>query len=142
MLKNSQDIVTSWCRLCGFVVVLWVVLILVAPDHANSAPLPMKPSEAMQDAFEKSYAHPEDVDAALRYAKEAIAHGDYESAVAPLERVLMFNSKLASVRLEVGVMYYLLNAHKAAEVHLYQVVTDPKADDDLKKRAYSYLEKM
>ena len=45
-------------------------------------------------AFRHSYDNPGDVKAALRYAEEAVKIGNYEAAIPPLERILMFNPSL------------------------------------------------
>ncbi len=93
-------------------------------------------------AFKHSYENPGNVDAALTYAAEAVKIGDYEAAIPPLERILMFNPKLSEVRLEVGVLYYLLNSSDMARKHLSLVAQDDNAGDQLKSRATSYLAKL
>jgi Flp pilus assembly protein TadD len=60
-------------------------------------------TRAFMQAFRHSYQNPADVNAALAYAQEAVKIGNYEAAIPPLERILMFNPKLSEVRLEVGV---------------------------------------
>jgi tetratricopeptide (TPR) repeat protein len=97
---------------------------------------------AFLKAFQHSYHHPDDVGAALAYAEEAVKIGDYEAAIPPLERILMFNPALPEVRLEVGVLYYLLDSKDMAKKQLSLVVNDAKANESLKERAHSYLAKL
>lgn len=118
---------------------LFTIAILSA---AISLPAQATENKAFQAAFEKSYDNPTDIDAAIAYAEEAVKIGDYESAIPPLERILMFNPKLADVRLEVGVLYYLLNADVMAKKHFDLVASDPEASNSVKTRAKTYLSKL
>ncbi len=93
-------------------------------------------------AFHHSYDNPGDVKAALHYAEEAVKIGNYEAAIPPLERILMFNPRLSEVRLEVGVLYYLLNSKDMAKKHLSMVATDTGATPASKARAESYLARL
>jgi tetratricopeptide (TPR) repeat protein len=93
-------------------------------------------------AFEKMYAKPGDVNLTLDYAKLAVELGDYESALSPLERVLMINPNLPEARLELGIMYFKLNSKLVAKEHLKLVVDDASADAALKQRAQEYLAKL
>ena len=93
-------------------------------------------------AFTYSYENPGDIDAALRYAEAAVNIGDYEAAIPPLERILMFNPSLNEVRLEVGVLYYLLNSKDMAREHLTIVAQADGVTRDMKTRAADYLAKL
>jgi tetratricopeptide (TPR) repeat protein len=97
---------------------------------------------AFMQAFRHSYESPSDVKAALKYSEEAVKIGNYEAAIPPLERILMFNPRLSEVRLEVGVLYYLLNSKDMAKKHLGLVAQDESATDASKTRANSYLAKL
>lgn len=111
-----------------------LALLLLQPASAGNT--------AFQQAFEHSFNNPADIDAALSYAEEAVKIGDYESAIPPLERILMFNPKLTDVRLEVGILYYLLNSNDVARKHLNDVVQDKEASPQTMSRAQSYLVKL
>lgn len=95
-----------------------------------------------QKAFEASYKDPSNVQAALTYSEEAVKIGDYESAISPLERLLMFNPDLSNIRVEVGVLYYLLHSYDVANKHFSLVMEDVAASAESKSRAQAYLQKL
>lgn len=93
-------------------------------------------------AFEAMLNNPADVKLTTRYAEVAVAMGDYESAIPPLERLLMQNPDQLDVKLEVGVLYFLLNSHGMAKEYLGGVKSSGKATPDQLKRADEYLARM
>ncbi len=104
---------------------------------------PMSPMERDFDkAFQEMLSDPADVDKTMHYAELAVKLNDYEAAIPPLERILMYNPDLPEIRLEVGVLYFLLNSHTVAKKYLMEVKNDGKADASLKKRADEYLARM
>jgi thioredoxin-like negative regulator of GroEL len=123
-------------KLC-FALFLGATLLSALPANAYATD-----TRAFMQAFRHSYKNPADVNAALAYAQEAVKIGNYEAAIPPLERILMFNPKLTEVRLEVGVLYYLLNSKDMARKHLSQVANDSATTDTNKARAASYLAKL
>lgn len=112
-----------------------IALMLCQPATADN-------HSAFNKAFQASFNNPGDINAALTYAEEAVKIGDYESAIPPLERILMFNPALTDVRLEVGILYYLLNSNDVAKKHLQEVSMDPTASPDTLARAKRYLVKL
>lgn len=107
---------------------LWTVLIggliggaallAAAPDgHAQRVVDPQY-RELYDQAFHATYEHPEDVAAALNFAKVARLAGDLEGAIGALERVLIYNPDLATVDLQLGLLYRALGSPDAALVHL------------------------
>ena len=98
--------------------------------------------QEFQQAFQVMYAHPGDTDAALKYSALAVELNDYEAAVSPLERLLMMNPKLPEIRLEIGVLYYLMNSFDTAKMHLALVADDTTATPEQKQRANDYLTKI
>ena len=112
-----------------------LVLTLCQPATASD-------KQAFYKAFEASYAQPDNIDAALAYAKAAAKIQDYEAAIPPLERILMFNPGLSDIRLEVGILYYLLESEDVARKHLVQVSKDPHLSAESKDRVTRYLAKL
>lgn len=127
-----------------FPVVTALGLLFAAPAmSASSVPAPQ--TELQQDfqaAFWDMLADPASTEKTIRYAELAVKLGDYEAAIPPLERLLMLNPKLPKVRLEVGVLYYLLNSKEVAKGYLADVKNDPSASPDLVRRAETYLAKL
>lgn len=114
---------------------------LAAPVHAyadNKTAL----NQEFQAAFNAMIDNPSDIKLTTRYAELAVEIGDYESAIPPLERLLMTNPDLVDVRLEVGVMYFLLNSHGLAKEYLNEVKNSTLATPEQIKRADEFLAKM
>jgi tetratricopeptide (TPR) repeat protein len=125
---------TRIMRIATYAVMTFFILTVCNIAFANTV--------EFQQAFEKSYNNPADVEAALHYSEVATQIGDYESAIAPLERLLMFNPRLSNVRVEVGVLYYLLKSYDMAEQHFSIVMQDTHAPNETKARASEYLQKL
>ena len=95
-----------------------------------------------QHAFRSTMQNPMDINAAMHYSELAITRKDYESAIPPLERILMFNPDRNDIRLQVGILYYLLESRLMAEEYLQQAKTQSTATQDQKTRADYYLGKL
>jgi tetratricopeptide (TPR) repeat protein len=93
-------------------------LLAAAPaGHAQGVTDPQY--RALYDqAFRETYDHPADVAAALNFAKVARLAGDLEGAIGALERVLIYNPDLATVDLQLGLLYRAIGSPDAALVHL------------------------
>lgn len=128
-----------------FPVVAILGLLLAVPvtsaAHASTA-VQTELQQDFQQAFWDMLADPANTQKTIRYAELAVKLGDYEAAIPPLERLLMLNPKLPKVRLEVGVLYYLLNSKEVAKGYLSDVKNDPSASPELVKRAETYLAKL
>ncbi len=126
--------------------VLAFALLMTMPSlqaHANQG---VAVRSEVQDDFQKAFwamlADPSNTEKTIRYAELAVKIGDYEAAIPPLERLLMLNPKLPKVRLEIGVLYYLLNSREVARGYLNDVKNDPHAAPELVKRAEDYLARL
>ncbi len=124
------------------VLLLLVVLtLMIFPEKAMARERDVVMKE-FQEAFEVMYAHPGDVDVSMKYSALAVELGDYEAAVSPLERILMMNPNLPEIRLEVGVLYFLMNSFDTAKMHLELVANDMGATKEQVERAHQYLAKI
>ncbi len=92
--------------------------------------------------FDQMLEDPTDIALTKKYAKLAVELGDYEAAIPPLERLLMFNPDLVEVRLEVGVLYFLLNSHAISKEYLMEVKNHKDVTPELDRRADQYLARM
>lgn len=72
--------------------------------------------------FQRMLAQPDDLDAAFAYAALSVRLGDLEAAVATLERMLIFAPGLPRLQLELGLLYYRLNAFETARTYLQDAV--------------------
>lgn len=128
--------------LISFACALYGITIPVPAQAAANHAERTETQEAFQQAFSAMLADPSNTEKTIAYAELAVKLGDYEAAIPPLERLLMLNPKLPKVRLEVGVLYYLLNSHEVAKGYLMDVKNDPNAKPEQIKRAQDYLARL
>jgi hypothetical protein len=83
-----------------------------------SEPPPPGKSPEYDAAFKAMQEDPGDSTKALHFAEIAAQQGDYEGAIGALERVLIFNPDLATVRAQLGILYYRLGAQARAQEYL------------------------
>ena len=122
-----------------FTAVLALTLLIGAGAEAAARRAPEVVRQEFEQSFQVMLADPTNVDATLKYANLAYELKDYESAIPPLERLLMYNPKLTHVRLEVGVLYFLLNSKDMARNYFTQVNQDASATAEQKQKANHYL---
>src|SRR4051794_7238871 len=85
----------------------------IAQAIASEPPPPGK-SPSYDAAFKAMQEDPGNSDKAIRFAEAAATVGDYEGAIGALERVLIFNPDLATIRAQLGILYYKLGAQARA----------------------------
>ncbi len=78
----------------------------------------------------------------LRYATLATRMGDYESAIPPLERLLLNSPDDAWLQLQLGQLYKALNSKPTAQYYLESVVSNPKAPAEMVKQAKQELQEL
>ena len=97
----------SWNRFAGALAP--AVLLVVSSLPANS----QTTSDLLNPLFQGILARPSDFNNALQYGAQATA-GNIESAISTYEQLLFYNPNLASVRFELGVLYYRLGSYEMA----------------------------
>ena len=112
------------CRLCWYAKILAFVcglalaaLIVAAPPTAAQRASGTEKTrlEAQKAAlFQKMLQNPADLDATFAYADVSARLGDYEAAVSALERMLLFNSNLPRIQLELGALYFRMGSYDIA----------------------------
>lgn len=124
----------------------WLTLSLSIVTFLGIAPQSAYAEETLQQqfeaAFQRMYEKPSSVDLTLEYARLAIKVGDYEAAIPPLERLLMFNPELTRLKLKLGEMYYKLEAHDMAKLYFSEVVDLSNGQGELATKAEAFLAKM
>jgi tetratricopeptide (TPR) repeat protein len=114
----------------------------LAPEAAAQGVVDPKYRAMYDQAFRATYDHPDDLTAALEFAKVARLAGDIEGAIGALERVLIFNPDLAVVDLELGLLYRTLGSLDTARIHLLHA--DPAqlspADRDVRERTLAEID--
>ena len=99
---------------------------LVGCDKAQSGP--SAELRAQQNtAFQAMLKDPGNLETVMAYAQAATKAGDYEAAVSAYEGMLIINSNLPRVRLELGILYYRLKSYETSRTYLETAlaVADP-----------------
>ncbi len=87
-------------------------------------------------------ADPANVDKTLEYSELAVEVGDYEAAIPPLERLLITNPGANKIKLELGIMYYLLGSYDVARTYFTEITQDSSASPNYQRQAQSYLNRL
>ena len=90
-------------------------------------------------AFQEMLAKPADLDVLFKFASLASQTGDLEGAISALERMLLINSNLPRVRLELGVLYYRLSSYEVAREYLQGALKSPSVPADVRARAEQFM---
>jgi tetratricopeptide (TPR) repeat protein len=93
----------------------------------------------VDEAFRQSLRAPADGDASARYARLLTQSGNFEGAIAALERLLVDPNASPSVRVELGVLYYRLGSLDMAASLLNRALADPRLDPVLRGQAEALL---
>jgi tetratricopeptide (TPR) repeat protein len=121
-----------------------------SPAASSAAPsnaTPAKPDEkatalraAYDAAFRATMDKPQDPAVLLKFAEIAVELGDLEGAISVLERLLLIDGDQPEVKLELGVLYFRLGSTEVARSYLEAARDSESADDDIRKRATTFLQ--
>lgn len=125
---------------------IYVLIIIVSFCFATDVGAQERADSAIKQEFEQTFQKmledPANVDIALKYAQLAVSLGNYEAAIPPLERILIFNPNLPKIKLELGVLYYKLDSMKMAKSYFEGAAVSKDATDEIKNSANEYLQKI
>ena len=82
---------------------------------------------------------PTNYEVTFAYVKVATARGDYEAAIAALERLLYYNRNLAHVKYELGTLYFKLRSFDMAKRYFKEALVTPGLDPVTRSRIEGYL---
>jgi len=111
-------------RLIG---VIFVTLFSVSIVAQNVSPLISDPQELAavekkkEDVFKELFKDPTNLSLLFEYANLSITVGDLEGAIGVFEQMLIYDSELPRIRLELGVLYFRLGAFALANNYLKSV---------------------
>lgn len=105
---------------------------------AQSAASPSPLEERRDQLFVATLNDPDNLDVAFEYALVAAKLGDYEGAIATLERMLVFAPNLPRVQLELGVLYYRIGANDMARQYL-EAVSREQIPPEVRSRVETFL---
>ena len=98
--------------------------------------------QEFEQTFQQMLKNPADVDVTLKYAQMAVNLHNYEAAIPPLERILIFNPNLPKIKLELGVLYFKLDSMKMAKSYFQDAAQSKDATDEIRASANEYLQKI
>lgn len=125
------------------VAILLAAAVLAGCDAKSNAGEISPAMKAQYDAaFQEMLNKPGDFDAAFNYAGIAKKAGDLEGAIGTYEGLLMVQSDLPKVRVELAVLYYQLKSYPVARSHLEAALQSPSMPADLRRPAEAMLKKM
>jgi hypothetical protein len=105
----------------------------------NDGRSPAELKRLYDEAFAAMLNDPGNLDKSFRFAGLAVRAGDLEGAVGALERMLLINSNLPRVRLELGVLYFRLGSYEAARSYLVSALETPNMPAEVRERAQKFL---
>ncbi len=108
------------------------------PVQRASPELQRQYNAAFQDMLDK----PGNLAVALKYATVANQVGDLEGAISTYEGMLLIDSNLPRVRLELGILYYRLKSYEVSRTYLETALQSPTLPADVRKPAEQLLLKM
>lgn len=107
---------------------------------AQEVAAPGNPAEVRRAAlFQVMLNDPSNLDVAFEYAMLSAEVGDFEGAIATLERMLIFAPNLPRVQLELGVLYYRIGARETARHYLEAATSRPDVPPAVRQRVNTFL---
>jgi len=93
----------------------------------------------IDDAFRRVLEKPADLSVAFAYARLLVDSGNYEGAIAALERLLLMPDAPNTINVELGVLYFRLGSYAAAEAYLKRALAQPDLPADARRQAEAIL---
>ena len=94
---------------------------------------------SIDEGFRRVLQNPGDLGLNRAYAKQLIDAGEYEKAVAALERILITDPSQTAVRIELGALYFRLGSYEAARSYFQRALTDPSLSPELRAQVERFL---
>jgi tetratricopeptide (TPR) repeat protein len=124
-------------------IIILLAAMLVGCQSGNSAQKVSPEQQRQYDAaFQAMLAQPGNLEVAFKYATVATQSGDLEGAVSTYEGMLMVESDLPRVRMELGVLYYRLKSYELSRTYIESALQSPTLPGDMRKPAEQLLAKM
>ncbi|MEM9105300.1 MAG: tetratricopeptide repeat protein [Pseudomonadota bacterium] len=89
--------------------------------------------------FKRMLEQPDDLDSAFEYATLSAQVGDLEAAISTLERMLIFAPGLPRLQLELGLLYYRLQAFKTAEIYFNSAISGDDVPPEVREKVEQFL---
>jgi hypothetical protein len=111
-------------------------LMALAPAAVAQAPEVQRP---LDEGFRRVMQNPGDIGVNQAYAKQLLDAGEYEKAIATLERILITDPTQTYVRIEIGSLYFRLGSYEAARSYFQRALADPNLAPELRAQAERFL---
>ncbi len=112
---------------------VFVLFVSVQPTLAQEA------GDEQERLYAQMLREPTNYEVTFAYVKIATDRGDYEAAIAALERILYYNPNLAHVKYELGTLYFKLRSFEMAKRYFNEALATPGLDPTTKARIEGYL---
>jgi hypothetical protein len=133
-------------RLVGFAAVLCSTIWVAGPAHAQAPEAPRQVGQTppatqrqVEEGFRAVLQNPADMGLNAAYAQRLIDAGEYEKAIASLERILITDPGQAQVRVEIGALYFRLGSYETARSYFRRALEDPNLPAALKPQVEQFL---
>jgi tetratricopeptide (TPR) repeat protein len=120
---------------------LLLATVLVGCETAQPGPS-VELQNKQNAAFQEMLKDPGNLEVVMAYAQAATKAGDYEGAVSAYEGMLIADSNLPRVRLELGILYYRLKSYDTSRTYLESALASPALPADVRKPTELLLAKM
>ena len=113
-------------RIRGFFIIVCTFMCISLPAQ-NVQPTLIDPEELAaaqqekEEIFKQLFKDPTNLSLLFKYANISILVGDLEGAIGVFEQMLIYDSELPRIRLELGVLYFRLGAYALANNYLKSV---------------------
>jgi hypothetical protein len=112
---------------------VFALFVAIQPVSAQDA------SDEQERLHAQMLREPTNYEVTFAYVKVATDHGDYEAAIAALERLLYYNPNLAHVKYELGTLYMKLRSFDMARRYFKEALATRGLDPVTKSRIEDYL---
>ena len=102
--------------------------------------VPPEVQQQLDEGFRQVLQNPGDTGANVSYAQKLVDAGDYEKAIASLERILITDPSQSQVRVEIGALYFRLGSYETARVYFRRALEDPSLPPALRARSEQFLQ--
>ena len=116
--------------------------VLVGCETAQQSAASVELQNKQNAAFQEMLKDPGNLEVVMAYAQAATKAGDYEGAVSAYEGMLVIDSNLPRVRLELGILYYRLKSYETSRTYIETALASPTLPGDIRKPAELLLAKM
>ncbi len=116
----------------------WFALIAAHGAASAQSGSPELQSE-IRSAFQQLFLDPGNPELTYGYGQLQVRAGNYEAAVAALERLLLLNPNQPRLKYELGVLYFRMGSYQMARVYLMQADADPNVPPEIRERIRSFM---